>query len=59
MRLENHNDITKKLLLELTDEFDKVQDTESICRNLFHFYTVKMNCYEKEKLRKLPGSSPG
>ena len=52
MHLENHNDITKKLLLELTDEFDKVRDTESICRNLLHFYTVKMNCYEKEKLRK-------
>ena len=59
MHVENHNDITKKLLVELTDEFDKVQDTESICRNLLQFYTVKMNCYETEKLRKLPGSSPG
>ena len=41
MHLENHNDITKELLLELTDGFDKAQDTKSICRNQLHFCTVK------------------
>ena len=50
--IENPKDLTTKLL-ELINEFRNVQDTKSVYRNLFHFYTVVMK-YQKEKLRKQP-----
>ena len=38
-------------LLELTDEFVKLQDRKLTDVNLWHFYTLTMN-YQREKLRK-------
>ena len=37
--IENPKDATRKLL-ELINEFNKLQDTKLIHRNLLHFYTL-------------------
>ena len=47
---ENPNDATKNLL-EVINEFNKLQDMKLIYRNMLHFYTLTTN-RQKEKLRK-------
>ena len=48
--IENPKDATRKLL-ELINEFGKVEDTKLIHRNLLRSYTLMMKNL-KEKLRK-------
>ena len=48
--IENPKDTTRKLL-ELINEFHKVQDTKLMHRNLWHYYTPTTK-NQKEKLRK-------
>ena len=48
--IENPKDATRKLL-ELINEFDKVQDTKLMHRNLLHSYTLMM-INLKQNLRK-------
>ena len=48
--IENPKDDTIKLL-ELINEFSKLEDTKLMYRNLPHLHTLTMN-YQKEKLRK-------
>ena len=48
--IENPKDATRKLL-ELLNEFGKLQDTKFMHRNLLHSYTLTMKD-QKEKLRK-------
>ena len=49
----NPKDITKILLLELNNEFDKVAGYKLIYRNLLYFYTLTMS-YQKVNLGKQP-----
>ena len=48
--IENPKDATRKLL-ELINEFGKVQDTKLTHRDLLHFYTLTTKD-QKEKLKK-------
>ena len=48
--IENHKDAPKKLV-ELINEFDKLQDAKLIQINLLHSYTLTKKV-KKEKLRK-------
>ena len=48
--IENPKDATRKLL-ELINEFGKLQDTKLLHRNLWHSYTPTTK-NQKEKLRK-------
>ena len=48
--IEYPNDATRKLL-DLINEFGKVEDTKLMHRNLLHPYTLRMKNL-KEKLRK-------
>ena len=48
--IENPKDATRKLL-QLMNEFIKLQDTKLLHRNLLYFYTLMMKNL-KEKLRK-------
>ena len=48
--IENPKDATRKLL-ELGNEFGRLQDTKLMHRNLWHCYTPTMK-NQKEKLRK-------
>ena len=45
---ENPKDSTKKKMLELINEFSKVEDTKSTYKNQSHFYTTTIN-YPKKK----------
>ena len=54
-QIENPKDATKKLL-ELINEFGKLQDAKLTHRNLLYIYTLTTN-YQKEKLRKQSHSS--
>ena len=49
LHIENPKDATRKVL-ELINEFAKLQDTKVMHRNLLHSYTVMMKTL-KEKLR--------
>ena len=40
-----------KKVTKFSNEFDRLQDTKLLYRNLLHFYTLTMS-YQKEKLRK-------
>ena len=58
--IENLKDATRKLL-ELINEFGKVQDTKLMHRNLLHSHTLTMK-NQKQKLRKhshLPSQQKG
>ena len=48
--IENAKDAIRKLL-ELINEFNKIEGNKRICKNLLHFYTLTMKD-QKEKLRK-------
>ena len=49
-QIENPKDATKKLI-ELINEFSKLQDAKLTHRNLLYTYTLTTN-YQKKKLRK-------
>ena len=48
--IENPKDVNRKLL-EIINQFRKLQDKKLIRRSLLHFYTLTMKD-QKEKLRK-------
>ena len=48
--IENPKDATRKLL-ELVNEYSKIQDIKLIYSNSFHSYTISLK-NQKEKLRK-------
>ena len=50
--VKNPKEATRKLL-ELINEFSKLQDTKLIYRNLLHFYTLTMK-YQREIKEAIP-----